>query len=181
MTLECTSTLSETLAAEEKPFHNEEAASIPTSDNAVDDSDNEESEISIANTVPVHNIMVEHINLDLVQHQEGLKTSAGNNIKHLLGCDADLVNFDDHRFKLKEAKRAGKDAQMTASISQYKELLAKIDTKIRLVESENAAKLQELEQRHFEQHGKLPAKTPGSEYYNILKKRKLARAVLAAL
>ena len=41
-----------------------------------------------------------NLNLD-----EGLKTSARNSIKRLLGCDDDLVKFDDFRFKLKNAKR----------------------------------------------------------------------------
>ena len=67
---------------------------------------------------------------------------------------------------------------MIASISQYKELLAKIDTKVRLLESEYAAKLQELERKHFEVHGRLPAKTPASDYYNFLNKRK---AIVIAL
>ena len=70
--------------AEEEPFHNEESASTPKSDNAVDDSEGsakEESEISITGTVPVHDVIAEHINLDPAEHQEGLKTSAGNNIK----------------------------------------------------------------------------------------------------
>ena len=44
------------------------------------------------------------INLNL---DEGLKTSAGNSIKRLLGCDDDLLKFDDFRFKLKNAKQTG--------------------------------------------------------------------------
>ena len=56
-----------------------------------------------------------------------------------------MVKFDDLRFKLKEAKRAGTHVHMTTSISQYRELVAKIDTKIRLVQHECAAKLIELE------------------------------------
>ena len=48
-----------------------------------------------------------YINLNLEEHNEGLKTSVGNYMKHLLGFDDELIRFDDLRFKLKEAKRAG--------------------------------------------------------------------------
>ena len=70
---------------------------------------------------------------------------------------------------------------MSTSISQYRELLAKIDTKIRLVQCDCAAKLKELEHKHFQQNGKLPAKTPGSHYYSILKERNLATNILRIL
>ena len=65
-----------------------------------------------------HNVMAERSLISTAEeHQEGLKTSAGNSIKRLLGCDGDLVKFDDLRFKLKEAKRAGTHVHMTTSIS----------------------------------------------------------------
>ncbi len=82
-----------------------------------------------SNTTPLNNVVAEmcssgpssssYINLNLEEHHEGLKTSAGNSIKRLLGCDDDLVKFDDLRFKLKKAKRAGKHINMTTSISRY--------------------------------------------------------------
>ena len=67
-----------------------------------------------ANASPFNNAVAEmcssepsassFINLNLEEHDEGLKTSADNSIKRLLGCDDDLVKFDDFRFKLKNAK-----------------------------------------------------------------------------
>ena len=113
VTLECTSTYPlDTSTAKAEAFHNAEAPSPPTetpvcavdtstaeaealhnaetpSENAVCavDRDNEDSETSTANTAPLHNVMAERINLNLEEHQEGLKTSAGNSIKRLLGCD----------------------------------------------------------------------------------------------
>ena len=112
------------------------------------------------------------INLNPQEHQEGLKTSVGNSIKRLLGSDEDLVKFDDPRFKLKEANKAGNHPHMKSSISEYQKLAAKFTAKIRLVKSERAAKLKELEQKHFQQNGTLPAKTRGSHHYNISQREK---------
>ena len=120
------------------------------------------------------------LNLNHEEHDEGLKSSAGNYIKRLIGSDDDLVEFDHLRFKLKAAKRAGKRLNLT-SIQNYAELLVVFETKIRLVESDRAAKLKELEQTHFQKYGKLPAKTRGSHYYNIMKERNLAIAILRML
>ena len=120
------------------------------------------------------------LNLNHAEHDEGLKSSAGNYIKRLIGSDDDLVEFDHLRFKLKAAKRAGKRLKAT-SIQNYAELLVVFEAKIRLVESDRAAKLKELEQTHFQKYGKLPAKTRGSHYYNILKERNLAIAILRML
>ena len=117
------------------------------------------------------------INLNL---DEGLKTSAGNSIKRLLGCDDDLVKFDDFRFKLKNAKRTGGHIHKT-SISEYREMVGKFKTKVKLVQSERADKLKEMERKQFQLTGKLPAKTPGSHYYNILKERNLATNILRIL
>ena len=144
-----------------------------STDNIVD-MDNDETSTD-------NNVRVERIHHNLEEQQEGLKTSTGNYIKRILGCDDDLVKFDDLRFKLKEAKQTGKHANMTTSVSQYRELEAKIDTKIRVVLSECAAKVKEVEQKHFQEYGKLPAKTPGSDYNKILKKRNIATAILRTL
>ena len=69
------------------------------------------------------------INLSLEEHQEGLKTTLGNHIKRLLGLDDDLVKYDDLRFKLKAATKAGNGVHMTTSISEYNKLGAKFKTK----------------------------------------------------
>ena len=106
VTLECTSTYPlDTSTAEAEAFHNAEVHLHPhqrlhavcavdtstaeaealhnaetPSENPVRavDRDNEDSETSTANTAPLHNVMAERINLNLEEHQEGLKTSAGN-------------------------------------------------------------------------------------------------------
>ena len=151
------------------------AASQTQTDVLVDD--------GTANASPLNNAVAEmcssepsassFINLNLEEHDEGLKTLAGNSIKHLLGCDDDLVKFDDFRFKLKNAKRAGGHIHKT-SISEYREMVGKFKTKVKLVQSERADKLKEMERKQFQLTGKLPAKTPGIHYYNILKERNLA-------
>ena len=145
----------------------------------------EESDNSNADTAPLMAEMSSSnqngsscINLNPEEHQEGLKTSVGNSIKRLLGSDDDLVRFDDLRFKLKEAKKAGNHLHMKTSISEYQNLASKFTAKIRLVQSERAAELKELEQKHFQQNGTLPAKTRGSHYYNILKERNVAINIL---
>ena len=66
-------------------------------------------------------------------------------------------------------------------IPKYRELVAKMESKVRLVQSEKAAELKKVELQYFHKHGKLPAKTPGSQYYNILKERNLATAILRTL
>ena len=75
-----------------------------------------------------------------------LKSSAGNYIKRLIGSDDDLLEFDHLRFKLKAAKRAGKCLKATSiqNYENYAELLVVFEAKIRLVESDRAAKLKEL-------------------------------------
>ena len=140
---------------------------------------------STANTYPLMAEMCSntqskssYINLDLEEHNEGLKTSVGNYIKHLLGSDDDLIRFDDLRFKLKEAKRAGNHLYIKTSVSEYEELVSKFKAKIRMVQSECVAK---LEQKYFQQNGRLPAKTRGSHYYNILKERNVATAILRGI
>ena len=122
-----------------------------------------------ANASPLNNAVAEmcssepsassFINLNLKEHDEGLKTLAGNSIKRLLGCDDDLVKFDDFRFELKNAKRAGGHIHKT-SISEYREMVGKFKTKVKFVQSERADKLKEMEHKQFQLTGKLPAKTP---------------------
>ena len=121
------------------------------------------------------------INFSLEENQEGLKTTLGNHIKRLLGLDDDLVKYDDLRFKLKAATKAGNGVHMTTSISEYNKLGAKFKTKIKLVRSERATELKELELTHFAEYGKLPAKTKGSQYYNILKDRDVATVILRTI
>lgn len=132
------------------------------------------SGVSTGSSAPCTSFM----NLNLEQHEEGLKTSVGNSIKRLLGCDVDLVEFDELRFKLKEAQKTGQHKTMTASISRYSHLSAKIQAKVKSLQSSRAAELKELERKHLLQYGKIPAKTRGSHYYNILKERDLAMAIL---
>ena len=67
----------------------------------------------------------------------------------LLGCDDDLVKFDDFRFELKNAKRAGGHIHKT-SISEYREMVGKFKTKVKLVQSERADKLKEMERKQFQ-------------------------------
>ena len=198
VTLECTST-NPLDTSESEAFHNPEIPITLTSEGPVCSADtlsmgHEDSETSTANMCAVDTPSTEHedsetlrstantyplmaemcsntqskssyINLDLEEHNEGLKTSVGNYIKHLLGSDDDLIRFDDLRFKLKEAKRAGNRLYIKTSIS----------------ESECVAKLKELEQKYFQQNGRLPAKTRGSHYYNILKERNVATAILRGI
>ena len=125
--------------------------------------EHQESEASVVNTGPNSSCM----NLNLEECNEGLKSTVGNYIKRLLGCDDDLVKFDDLRFRLKEAKQAGNHLHMKTSISAYRDLVSNFKAKISLVLSECRAKIKELEQKHFQQNGKLPAKTRGSHYYNL--------------
>ena len=67
------------------------------------------------------------------------------------------------------------------SISEYREMVGKLKTKVKLVQSERADKLKEMIRKQFQLTGKLPAKTPGSHYYNILKERNLATNILRIL
>ena len=119
------------------------------------------------------------INFSLEENQEGLKTTLGNHIKRLLGLDDDLVKYDDLCFKLKAATKAGNGVHMTTSISEYNKLGAKFKTKIKLVRSERANKLKEL--TYFAEYGKLPAKTKGSQYYNIVKDGDVATVILRTI
>ena len=144
----------------------------------------EDSDNSNADTAPLMTEMSSSIqngssciNPNPEEHQEGLKTSVGNSIKRLLGSDDDLVKFDDLHLKLKEAKKTGNHLHMKTSVSEYQNLASKFTAKIRLVQSERAAELKELE-LHFQQNGTLPAKTRGSHYYNILKERNVAITIL---
>ena len=83
---------------------------------------------------------------------------------------------------MKEAKHTGgSHLHMTTSISQYRELVEKIKTKVKLVKSVKSAKIKELEKMHYQKHGTLPAKIRGSHYYNILKERNVAIAILRAI
>ena len=137
--------------------------------------EHDDSETSTADAPSIEDAV--YLNVNLEEHNEGLKTLIANSIKHLIGSDNDLVEFDDLRFNLKKAKQAGNHIH-TASISEYKQVVKKIETKVKLVQSERAAKLKELEQKEFQKSGRLPAKTPGSHYYNILKERNLATKIL---
>jgi hypothetical protein len=73
----------------------------------------------------------------------------GSSIACLIGIDL--------RFRLKAATKAGNHLHMTTSISEHQKLAEKFKSKIRLVQSERAATLKELEQKHF-----IPAKVEAS-------------------
>ena len=200
VTLESTSTN----PSEPEAFHNPETPSTTTSEAPVSSADvpsmehedsesntdtplveHQESETSTANTGPEMCSSIQNnsscINLNLEEHNEGLKTTVGNCIKRLLGCGDDLVRFDDLRFKLKEAKRTGNLHRVKTSNSEYVHLASKFKAKIKLVHCDRLAKLSELEQVHLQKNGKLPAKTRGSHYYNILKERDLATGILRSI
>ncbi len=121
------------------------------------------------------------INLNSDENHQGLKTSVGNSIKRLLRLDDDLIKFDDLRFRLKAARKAGNHVHMKTSISEYNKLVAKFKTKISLVKSDLVANIKEVELKQFQTNGKLPAKTSGSHYYNLLKERNVASAILRTI
>ena len=79
-----------------------------------EDGPSAESESSEINTASC-------INNGIEEHDERLKTSAGNCIKRLLGIDDNLVEFDDLRFKLKAAMRVGKNLKRSSK-QNYAEL-----------------------------------------------------------
>ena len=94
-------------------MESEDGNTSPADEPSMEDAD---SKTSIANISPgpstikncVRGKSVSYcINFNLEQCNEGLKTSIGNNIKRLVGIDADLVRFDDLQFTLKAAKKAG--------------------------------------------------------------------------
>ena len=60
-------------------------------------------------------------------------------------------------------------------------MASKFKSKIKLMHCDRIAKLSELEQVHFQKNGKLPAKTRGSHYYNILKERDIATGLLRSI
>ena len=102
-------------------------------------------------------------------------------MKRLIGLDESLVKFDELRFMLKAAKKAGSHVHMKTSVSEYNELVAKFKSKIKLMKSELAAKIKQLEQKYFQQNGTLPHKNSGSQYYKLLKDRNLAIAILKTI
>ena len=124
-----------------------------------------------------------YLRVNVEEHSEGMKTSLANSIKHLIGSDDDLVRFDDLRFQLKEAKRAGGNNlhSMANNISEYTELVEKIKDKIRFVKSNRSTKLKQLEKTYYQKHGVLPSKKSKSHYHNILKERNLAVNILRTL
>ena len=87
-----------------------------------------------------------------------------------------MVRFDDLRFELKQARC--KLQHRTANISEYKELAKKIAVKIKLLKCAKSGTIEEIEKKHYQKHGTLPAKTRGTKYYNILKERGLASQIL---
>ena len=72
---------------------------------------------------------------------------------------------------------------MTATpiILQYKELEEKIKANMKLFKSQISSEIKGLEKAHYQKNGTLPAKMPGSHYYNNLKRRDLAIAILRKL
>lgn len=117
------------------------------------------------------------INLHLEEHQGGLKTTLGNSINRLLGCDDDLSKFDALRFQLKAAKKAGSQGSHIA-LSSYNELAKKIGTKVRSTQQRLADEVKQTEYKHFKEHRSLPPKISGSHYSKLLKERNLATAIL---
>ena len=177
-----TSTASTSVAGSSCSEHEaSENSTASTSVAGPSSSEHEVSETSRDNNVGIVEDAA-YLNVNVEEHDEGLKTTVANSIKHVLGCDDNLVKFDDLRFQLKEAKHAGGNhLHMKTSISQYRQLVEKIKAKLKLVKSEKSAQLKELEQKHYQKHGMLPAKTRGSQYYNILKERNLATNILRIL
>ena len=100
----------------------EETVSQTQTDVLVDD--------GTANASPLNNAVAEmcssepsassFINLNLEEHDEGLKTSAGNSIKRLLGCDYDIVKFDDFRFSSRMPSEQGGIFTKPVSLSTEK-------------------------------------------------------------
>ena len=141
-----------------------------------------EQEHSETNTSPpstedaVSNLAVPN----LAERHVGLKTSTANSIKRLIDHDNDLVKFDEIRFKMKQSKQEGSHVSRADRLL-YKQIVKKIEMKVKLVQSKRDAQLKELERIELQHSGDLPAKTPGSRYYNILKQRNLAINILRSL
>jgi hypothetical protein len=64
------------------------------------------------------------------------------------------------------------------SSSQYKQIAARIKSRVMSAKFLSEANLKEMEQTQLKQNGRLPTETPGTHYYTILKNRNLAVAIL---
>ena len=128
-----------------------------------------------ADTANVQSI-TSHINLGLEACDEELKTSVGNIVKHLIGCDDDVLEFDSLRFKLKTVKQAGRRP------NKERVLKYKLSDKMkRRSKAQREKELKEIEIEHLKEHGTLPSKISGSIYCITLKKRNLAMSVLRSM
>ena len=74
-----------------------------------------------------------YIHLALEDVRGGLKTSMGNYMKRILGCDQDLVTFDQLRFSLKEDK---KKTHNKAMVSRYNQLCCSLRARVLSQKSE---------------------------------------------
>ena len=132
-----------------------------------------------ADTANVQSI-TSHINLGLEACDEGLKTSVGNIVKHLIGCDDDVLEFDSLRFKLKTVKQAGRRPNKER-VLKYKQLSDKMKRRMSSFKAQREKELKEIEIEHLKEHGTLPSKISGSIYCITLKKRNLAMSVLRSM
>ncbi len=100
-------------------------------------------------------------------------------MKRLLGSDKEITKFDALRYKLKKAKKAGPNPQLsTTYIKLYKELAVKLGDRVRFTQSRLNQELKEMEHKHYAEHGTLPPKVTGSLYSSIISKRNLATTIL---
>lgn len=89
-----------------------------------------------------------------------------------------MVKFDDLRFKLKEAKKAGQHTHMATSVASYSQLATNLRIKVQFIQAGLSDELKQVENKHFQEHGTLPPKITGSHYSKTLKERNLATAIL---
>lgn len=121
-----------------------------------------------------------HIHLPALEEEcaEGLTTSLATSIRKLLPNES-LSEFDTLRFRLKEVTAKNTTRINTKHMTaKYKLLTAKIGNKVSSKQIELDQLIQDLENQHFRQHGILPAKNNNAPYHNLLRQKKLAKAIL---
>ena len=95
------------------------------------------------------------INFGLEKKSEELKTSVATSLTRLMGRHDELDEFDELRFRLKEAKKARQHIS-SVDTSRYRQLEAKLGTRVLSIRSRLDKELKEFEYKHFEKYSKLP-------------------------
>ena len=115
-------------------------------------------------------------------HKSCLQTSLAAAFANVIGHDDAIMQFDQLRHRLKEAKKDKRQLPGYKKLTeQHEKLLSLLGTRVLKHRGELQQNIRKLEQDFFNTHGCLPTAEKDSQYANLIKQRNTAKNLLRHL